>query len=65
MKNTIKTILVSALIILSSVFFMKQCLIAWDNTMTDEEIMYYLEKYPNEENLIKLARNRNLIVEDK
>jgi hypothetical protein len=34
---------------------------AWDNTMTDEEIIYYLEQYPTEEKLIKLAEKRNLI----
>lgn len=34
---------------------------AWDNTMTDEEIVYYLEQYPTEEKLIKLAERRNLI----
>ena len=36
---------------------------AWDNTMTDEELAYYLEKYPAEEKLIKLAERRNIIVE--
>lgn len=61
----IKSILLSVLVIILTIFCVKEGVNAWDNTMTDEEIMYYLEKYPNEENLIKLARNRNLIVDEK
>lgn len=33
---------------------------AWDNTMTDEEIEYYLEKYPDSKKLNKMAEERNL-----
>lgn len=60
-----KNLLLIILLILSSILMTKLFLDAWDNTMTDEEIAYYLEKYPTEEKLIKLAKNRNLIVEDK
>ena len=47
--------------ILSMILFVNLFFDAWDNTMTDEEIVYYLKKYPTEEKLIKLAERRNLI----
>ena len=47
--------------ILATLLFTNLFLNAWDNTMTDEEIVYYLEQYPTEEKLIKLAERRNLI----
>lgn len=58
-----KNLFLIILLILSSIFMTKLFLDAWDNTMTDEEIAYYLEKYPNEEKLIKLAQRRNIVVE--
>ena len=65
MKKFIKsTLLFVGAIIVTLLFmnlFMNLFLDAWDNTMTDEEIVYYLEKYPTEEKLIKLAERRNLI----
>lgn len=58
-----KNLLLIILLILSSILMTKLFLDAWDNTMTDEEIAYYLEKYPTEEKLIKLAQRRNIIIE--
>ena len=58
-----KNLLLIILLILSSILMTKLFLDAWDNTMTDEELAYYLEKYPAEEKLIKLAERRNIIVE--
>lgn len=57
LKNTLLAISTAILMLIS----VHACGEAWDNTMTDEEIMYYLEKYPTEEKLIKLAEKRNLI----
>lgn len=58
-----KNLLLIIILILSSIVMTKLFLDAWDNTMTDEEIVYYLEKYPTEEKLIKLAQRRNIVVE--
>ena len=33
---------------------------AWDNTMTDDEVIRYHEMYPNEEKLNKMMEERNL-----
>lgn len=33
---------------------------AWDYTMTDDEVVYYLERYPNEPALQRLAADRGL-----
>jgi hypothetical protein len=33
---------------------------AWDATMTDEEVVYYLEHYPDEPALQRLAADRGL-----
>ena len=57
-----KNLLLIIFLILSSILITKLFLDAWDNTMTDEEIAYYLEKYPNEEKLIKLAQRRNIVI---
>lgn len=38
--------------------FSSLCMYAWDNSMTDTELFSLLEKYPEDENLIKIARNR-------
>lgn len=59
----IKTILLGTLLICSTIFCTNAFMDAWDNTMTDEEIAYYLEKYPTEEKLIKLAESRNISIE--
>ena len=58
-----KNLLLITLMVLTSFLMAKLFLDAWDNTMTDEEIAYYLEKYPTEEKLIKLAERRNIVVE--
>lgn len=61
MKKFIKSTLFFVGIILAMFLFTNIFINAWDNTMTDEEIVYYLEQYPTEEKLIKLAERRNLI----
>lgn len=61
MKKFIKSILLVVVTVIVTFLFTNLFLDAWDNTMTDEEIVYYLEKYPTEEKLIKLAERRNLI----
>ena len=61
MKKFIKFTLLLICATLVTLLFTNLFLDAWDNTMTDEEIVYYLEKYPTEEKLIKLAERRNLI----
>lgn len=33
---------------------------AWDNTMTDEQIISYLERWPDDKRLNQLADERNL-----
>lgn len=33
---------------------------AWDNTMTDEQIISYLERWPDDKRLNQLANERNL-----
>lgn len=64
MKKFIKYTLLVIGATLVALLFMNLFLNAWDNTMTDEEIMYYLEQYSTEEKLIKLAERRNLIEKD-
>lgn len=60
----IKIILLGTLLIGSTIFCANAFMDAWDNTMTDEEIAYYLEKYPTEEKLIKLAERRNIGIKE-
>ena len=64
MKKFIKSILLVVGATLVTFLFMNLFIDAWDNTMTDKEIVYYLEQYPTEEKLIKLAEKRNLIEKD-
>ena len=61
MKKFIKSTLLVVGATLVTLLFTNLLINAWDNTMTDEEIVYYLEKYPTEEKLMKLAEKRNLI----
>lgn len=63
MKKFIKSVLLVVGTTLVTLLFINLFLNAWDNTMTDEEIVYYLEMYPNEEKLIKLAQKRNIIID--
>lgn len=60
-KSTLLFVGATIVTLLFMNLFINLFLDAWDNTMTDEEIVYYLEKYPTEEKLIKLAERRNLI----
>lgn len=63
MKKFIKSVLLVVGTTLVTLLFINLFLNAWDNTMTDEEIVYYLEMYPNEEKLIKLAEKRNIVID--
>ena len=63
MKKFIKSVLLVIGTTFVTLLFMNLFLNAWDNTMTDEEIVYYLEMYPNEEKLIKLAEKRNIVID--
>ena len=56
MKKFIKSTLLVIGATLVTLLFMNLFLNAWDNTMTDEEIVYYLEQYPTEEKLIQEIR---------
>lgn len=64
MKKFIKSTLLVVSATLVTLLFMNLFLNAWDNTMTDEEIAYYLEQYPTEKKLIKLAERRGIVVEE-
>jgi len=61
MKKVIKSTFLVICVTFATLLFVNLFIDAWDNTMTDEEIVYYLEQYPTEEKLIKLAEQRNLI----
>lgn len=61
MNNIIKSILLITCVMLMGLICADLFLDAWDNTMSDEEIAYYLERYPTEKKLIKLAEKRNVI----
>lgn len=65
MKNIIKTIAKSALLVAISFGFALAVVNAWDETMTDDEILYYLNEEPDSKNLQKMALKRNLVCEDE
>jgi hypothetical protein len=65
MKKFIKSTLLVIGATLVTLLFTNLFLNAWDNTMTDKEVMYYLEQYPTEKKWIKLAEKRNLIEKTK
>lgn len=65
MKNIIKTIAKSALLVAISFGFALAAVNAWDETMTDDEILYYLNEEPDSKNLQKMALKRNLVCEDE
>ena len=60
----LKKILFTIFAIVITCLFTNLFLNAWDNTMSDEEIAYYLEQYPTEKKLIKLAERRGIVVEE-
>lgn len=65
MKNIIKTI-AGSVILLAMIFGVTAAAVnAWDETMTDDEILYYLNKEPDSKNLQKMALKRNLVCEDE
>lgn len=65
MKNIIKTIAKSALLVAISFGFALAAVNAWDETMTDDEILYYLNEEPDSKKLQKMALKRNLVCEDE
>ena len=65
MKKFITTILEAAVIVAMIFGFTAAAVNAWDNTMSDEEVITYLEKYPDEVKLQKIALKRNLICKDE
>lgn len=65
MKKFITTIL-KAVVIVAMIFgFTAVAFDAWDNTMTDDEILYYLNDDPSSKKLQKMALKRNLVYEDE
>lgn len=65
MKNIIKTI-AGSVILLAMIFGVTAAAVnAWDETMTDDEILYYLNEEPDSKNLQKMALKRNLVYEDE
>lgn len=65
MKNIIKTI-AGSVILLAMIFGVTAAAVnAWDETMTDDEILYYLNEEPDSKNLQKMALKRNLVCEDE
>lgn len=65
MKNIIKTI-AGSVILLAMIFGVTAAAVnAWDETMTDDEIPYYLNEEPDSKNLQKMALKRNLVYEDE
>lgn len=65
MKNIIKTIAKSTLLVAISFGFALAAVNAWDETMTDDEILYYLNDDPSSKKLQKMALKRNLVYEDE
>lgn len=63
MKKFITTILEAAVIVAMIFGLTATALDAWDNTMPDEEVLFYLERDPSETRLQKIALKRNLICE--
>lgn len=60
MKQILKTLGKTVAIVVVVFAFASFAMDAWDNTMTDAEIIQYLETYPNEIKLQKLAEKRGL-----
>lgn len=65
MKNIIKTIAKSALLVAISFGFALAMFNAWDETMTDDEVLDYLNQEPGDKKLQKMALKRNLVYEDE
>ena len=65
MKNIIKTIAKSTLLVAISFGFALAAVNAWDETMTDDEILFYLNQEPDDKKLQKMALKRNLVCEDE
>lgn len=65
MKNIIKTIAKSVLLVAISFGFALATFNAWDETMTDDEVLYYLNDDPSNKKLQKMALKRNLVYEDE
>ena len=64
MKKTLKTLGLAVAVVAGIFAFTSFALDAWDNTMTDAEVIQYLNEYPDEVKLQKLAEKRGLIKDD-
>ena len=60
MKEKIKVILLGIITLTIMFLCVWKGLDAWDNTMTDDEVMRCHEMYPNEDKLNKMMEERNL-----
>ena len=65
MKNIIKTIAKSVLLVAISFGFALAAVNAWDETMPDDEVLYDLNQEPSNKKLQKMALKRNLVYEDE
>jgi hypothetical protein len=65
MKKTLKTLGLAVAVVAGIFAFTGFALDAWDNTMTDAEVIQYLNDYPDEVKLQKLAEKRGLINNDE
>ena len=59
-----KNLLLSTVLFLVTIFCVSQFMFAWDSTMSNEELVMYLKEYPNDESLVKIAKMRNINIEE-
>lgn len=57
MKKVFSCALVFTFMVFMVVYFAVE---AWDNTMTDTQVLEYVQEYPNNKKLIKIAVRRGL-----
>ena len=65
MKQILKTLGKTVAIVAGTFALVNFVMDAWDNTMTDTEIIQYLNEHPNEKKLQRLAEKRGLIKNDE
>lgn len=65
MKNIIKTIAESVILVAMIFGLTAAAISAWDATMSNDEVLFYLEQYPDNAKLQKYALERNLICENE
>jgi hypothetical protein len=64
LRETLKMVLVTISLIVIALLGVCFALNAWDYTMSDEELVYYHNLYPNEEKLNKMIQQRGINVDD-